>query len=169
MEMEITEVKPTITDAILEESVIQERELSEEEAKRYNYTRAYPEDYANDTFHVDMFSLSEMDHDSERKKKDGSGSYTSSRCMLDCYNDEYEVRMRFYIENFNNYNPETDTLIVQGKNVLARLIKKIRGTESNRFKVTYETLIEVINDSSDIDITIEEYVENGEFVKHTIE
>lgn len=165
---EITDVTPTITDAIIEESVIVEREMSEDEAIRYNYERAYPDEYKDDVFHVDMFSLSTMDHDPNRPKKNSEGTYTSSRCMLDCYNDEMELKMRFFIENFNNYNPETGSLILQGKNVLARLVKKIRGTDSNRFKVNYDTLVEVVNNTHDLDITIKEYVRN-DYPDYTIE
>ena len=157
---------------IIEQSYVEEKEYTEEELIRMGYVKAAPEDWVDDTFTVNKFELSEMRVDSEKEKKNG-GTYYSSKCILVCYNDEHEIQMPFFIENFKMYNDETDTLVVKGKNVLAKLIPKIKPDEvegdNNRFKLKFETLREIINETSDIPITIVEYVKYGGYKDYTIE
>lgn len=162
-------VKKSIDDAILEESVIEEKELTEEEAIRMQYETAYPEDFVDDTITVNAFYLGEMKVEPEKPKKNG-GSYYSSKCTLQCYNDELELRIPFFIENFKDYNPETDTLVVQGKNVLARLIGKLKGSEnkSNRFVVKFEVIRSIINETEDLPITVKEIIKYGGYKDYTL-
>ena len=167
--------KRSINDAIIEESYVEEKEYTDEEQIRMAYNTSYPEDFVEDKIIINQFYLGEMKVDPEKKKKDG-GTFKSNKCILQCYTDELELRIPFFIENFTNYNPETDTLIVQKDNVLARLIKKIKESEgedlkdnpSNRFVVKYEVIREIINQTTDIEITVEEIIKRGGYKNYTI-
>lgn len=162
--------KKSIDDAIIEESVIEEVELTEEEQIRMAYETSYPEDFVDDTITINQFYLGEMKVDPNKAKKDG-GTFHSSKCVLQCYNDELEIRIPFFIENFKDYNSETDTLTVQGKNVLARLIGKIKGENnpSNKFIVKYSIVREVINETTDMPITVKEVIKRGGYTDYTIQ
>ena len=159
----------SIDEAILEESYVEEVVLTEEERKRLEYDNIYPEALVEETIHIDAFYLHEMKVEKDKESKKGN-IYTSSKCTLVCYTDEDKMRIPFFIENFKDYNPETGRLKVSGKNVLARLIKKIKGDscESNSFVLNYEILREIINETTDIDITIEEIVGVDGFKNYTI-
>ena len=163
-----------INDAIIEKSYVEEKEYTEEQIVRMGYERGYPEDFVDDTVLINSFELGEMKVNPEQEKKNG-GTYYSSKCVLACYSDEYEVQIPFFIENFKNYNDKTGTLIVGGKNVLARLIKKLDTDETsetgkaNRFEVNFEVLREVINETTDVQITVKEFVKSGGYTDYTIE
>ena len=161
--------KRSLDDAIIEESVVEEVELSDEEIIRMGYETSYPEDFVDDTITINQFYLGEMKVEPNKAKKDG-GTFHSSKCVLQCYNDELELRIPFFIENFSDYNQETDTLVVQGKNVLARLVGKLKGESnpSNRFVLNYSIIREVINGTSDVPITIKEVVKRGGYTDYTI-
>lgn len=162
--------KRSLDDAIIEESVVEEVELSDEEIIRMGYETSYPEDFVDDTITINSFYLGEMKVDPKKQKKDG-GTFHSSKCVLQCYDDELELRIPFFIENFQDYNPDTDTLTVQGKHVLARLISKIKGenNHSNRFVVKYGIIREVINDTKDMPITVKAIPRRGGYINYTIE
>lgn len=79
------------------------------------------------------------------------------------------MKIPFFIENFKNYEKETDTLKVQGNNVLARLIKKLKGGDNNKFTVKFEDLRELINNTHDIEVTVKQITKYGGFKECTIE
>ena len=79
------------------------------------------------------------------------------------------MKIPFFIENFKNYEKETDTLKVQGNNVLARLIKKLKGGDNNKFTVKFEDLRELINNTHDIEVTVTQITKYGGFKECTIE
>lgn len=157
-----------LNEGIIEESTIEEKELTEEEAIRMGYDNAYPEDYVDTPITINAFYLGEMNVDPAKPKKNGE-TYHSSKCVLQCYYDNDEIRIPFFIENFNEYNKETGNLVVSGKNVLARIIRKIKNTNSNRFVVNYEILREVINETTDLPITIKEFIQYNGYKDYTIE
>lgn len=167
--IEDSTMKRTIDDAIIEEGFIEEVELSEEELIRMGYETSYPEDFVDDTIIINQFYLGEMKVDPNKPKKDG-GTYYSSKCILQCYNDELEVRIPFFIECFKDYNPDTDTLKVQGKNVLSRLIGKLKDEDNpkNKFVVKYDLIREVINDTTDVPITVRAVIKRGGYTDYTI-
>lgn len=169
--MEITDVtnkRNTIDDIIIEEEFIEEKEYTEEEQIRMGYASAYPEDYVDDTITINAFYLGEMDVNEHKEKKNG-GEYHSSKCVLQCYNDAQEVKIPFFIENFKNYDKETDILKIQGNNVLARLIKKLKDGDNNKFTVKFEDLRELINNTHDIEVTVKQITKYGGFKECTIE
>ena len=79
------------------------------------------------------------------------------------------MKIPFFIENFKNYDKETDTLKVQGNNVLARLIKKLTGRGNNKFTVKFEDLRELINNTHDVKVTVKQITKYGGFKECTIE
>lgn len=160
-----------LSDIIIEQSYVEEKEYTDEEIVRMSYGRAHAEDFVDDTITINTFELSEMKVNPEQEKKNG-GTYYSAKCILACYCDDLEVQIPFFIENFKNYNDETGDLTVNRKNVLARLIQKIEPEHTrgnNNFKVPFENLREIINETSDMPITIKEYVKNGGYKDYTIE
>lgn len=162
-----------ISDAIVSKSFVEEKEYTEEEIIRMGYEKSYAEDWVDDTITINKFELSDMRVNPEQEKKNG-GSYYSSKCILACYNDDQEVQIPFFIENFKNYDEETGILVVGGKNVLARLVQKLDDEGSlnnkpNRFEVKFEILQEVINSTTDVPITVKEFVKPGGYTDYTIE
>ena len=159
-----------LSDVIISQTYVEEKNYTEEEIVRMGYERSYPDDWVDDTITINKFDLSEMRVNPEQEKKNG-GTYYSSKCILVCYSDEREVQIPFFIENFKNYNEDTDTLVVSGKNVLARLIRKI-GDEENRkntrFELKFDSFREYVNGTEDVQISIEEYVKNGGYTDYTI-
>ena len=155
-----------INDAIIKEENI--TELTEEDRERRHYDSVAPEQYTDDIFHATALDINEMIVNPHKEKKDG-GTYYSSFCTLFCFDDIQKLKLLFFVENFKNYNPDTDELTVRGDNVLCRLINKLKGedNDSNMFVTKFSVLREVICNTTDIDLRIKEIERNG-YINYTI-
>ena len=152
-------VNDLFSEAIIEESSLQQS----------TYELGNPKDYVDYTMEASKFNLSEMVV-SEKSNRDGK-VYNSRKCTLQADIDEMETTLVFYIENFNNYDVETDTLTVQGNNVLARLISIVKGCENinNRYVLKYNVVRDIINSLSDVEFTVRELVNVNGYKSWTIE
>ena len=166
MSDEITDVTRKYDDVVIESSYVEEKEHTEEEIKRWGYENTYLEDWVDDTLTINAFELSDMRVEQKTSKK--GNTYTSSKCILVGFCDEQEIKITTFVENFGKYDAEEDVLIVQGKNVLARLAQKLLDSTDNRFKLNYSKFVELVNDTEDVTVTVRAYPQ-GEYLNYTIE
>lgn len=163
---EITDVTSKYDDVVIESSYVEEKEYTEEEMKRWSYEKTYLEDWVDDTITFNSMELGSMRVEQKTSKK--GNTYTSSKCVLVGFCDEQEVKVVTFVENFGKYDADEDVLIVQSKNVLAKLAQKLLDSEDNRFKLNYGKFVELVNESEDVTVTVKAYPQ-GEYINYTIE
>lgn len=138
----------------------EEKPVDEEFVVRMQYEKAYAEDYNGETIIADAISLSPMF--SEEKISKAGNIYQSNKCILTLFNDEDEVQIPFYIENFREYKEEKDLLIVKGHNPLAKIVKKLSNDKANnKFTIKYDEFRNICNKIRLMKTQIYEYDRNG--------
>lgn len=164
--MEIMDVTSKYDGVVIESSYVEEKEYTDDEIKRWGYEKTDLKDWVDDTLTINAFELSDMKVEQKTSKK--GKIYTSSLCVLVGFCDEERIKIPIFVENFGKYDKDDDVLIVQGKNVLARLAQKLLDSTDNRFKLNYGKFVELVNNTEDVTITVRAYPQ-GEYLNYTIE